>query len=108
MSDEAQAADAEQPPDPPAPPPAKDEPFANAYDFGIELEMGATVTINGQNWIKPAAKTHINWRVHNGILPGRAELELAMVYMQDRVINPVLSEMIDELHRRVADAQVNR
>lgn len=104
-ADEAQSTNAEQPPDPPTPPyNANPEPF----EFGIELRMDATVTINGQNWLKPGVSTHMNWRVRDGILPGREELKIAMGYMQVGVITPVLDEMIDEIHQRVAQAQVNR
>ncbi len=106
MSDEAQATGEPGPStQPPLPPPNADpEPF----EFGIELRMDATVTINGQNWIKPGASTHMNWRVRDGLLPSRKELEVAMEYMQLGVLNPVLSEMIDEIHQRVAQAQINR
>lgn len=104
MSDEAQATNTEQPEV--VSPPEDFEP--EAFEFGIELRMDATVTVNGQNWIKPGVSTHKNWRIRHGLLPSRKELELAMDYMQLGVINPVISQMIDEIHQRVAAAQVNR
>lgn len=102
MSDEAQAANTEQAPEPPE----NFEP--EAFEFSVEIRMDATVDINGQNWIKPGATTKKTWRIRHGLLPSRVELELATAYMQEGVLKPVLAEMIDLIYQRVAEAQMNR
>lgn len=101
MSDEAQAVNAPQQPDPP---PNVDP---EVFEFSVEIRMDATVDINGANWIKPGASTKTRWKIRNGIMPSRKELETAMGYMQAGVLEPVLTELIDMVGQGVVKAQMN-
>lgn len=100
-ADEAQT---EGPPPPATPESSEPE----AFEFGIEIRMDATVTVNGDNWVKPGASTHKNWRIRNGLLPSRKELEATIAYMQAGVLTPVLSEMIDMIGTHVVEQQTKR
>jgi hypothetical protein len=104
VSDEAQAVPGPQQPDPPVVGPREPE----AFEFSVEFGFDATVDVDGRNWIKPSARTKKTWRIRDGMLPSRQELELTSEYMKAGVLEPVISEMIDLIYRRVAEAQTNR
>lgn len=106
MSDDDEAqTDTAPAPETPAPV-SSGEP--EAFEFSLELRIDATVAVNSQDWLKPGVTVKKKWRVRDGILPSRKELELTVGYMQHGALNPMLSEMIDLMMKGVAEAQNNR
>lgn len=96
-------------PKPTAEEPVTDDPREpEQFEFHVEIRMDATVSINGQDWIKPGATAGHRWRIRDGLLPSEAELKMKVYYIQAGVLQPVLEEMIELIGQRVAEAQINR
>lgn len=106
MSD-ADEAQTQLPVAPESPAPAVD-PEPECFEFSLELRIDATVAVNNTDWLKPGVTTKKKWRVRDGLLPSRQELELTVSYMQHGALNKILAEMIDQMMVAVVEAQQNR
>lgn len=104
VSDEAQAVDHDQPATLPEPLATEAEP----YEFSIEVRFDATVDVDGHNWIKPGASTRKTWRIRDGVMPSRREVELTLEYMKVAALEPTLDELIQLIFKRVDQAQMGR
>lgn len=56
----------------------------------IEYRLDATVTINGDTWIKPG----VSAGVQLGALPDREQVEKISAYLNETVLEPVISDII--------------
>lgn len=77
--------------------------------FQLTLRMDATLTVNGDQWLKPGAEGSITWRGHEwggewqDPIPSEEELKIASKMIQAGIVGPILEEMIALSQRRVVE-----
>lgn len=65
-------------------------PQPSITSFTLELSLGATMAINGNEaWVKPAATVSTTW---SGI-PSQDQINLAYDFMMSEILNPSLKEI---------------
>lgn len=69
--------------------------------FKIELHLDATVSINGEAWVKPGASTGITW---NNI-PSPLEIQMAMDFMSEKILTPTLEGIMNDVIERTKEAK---
>jgi len=74
----------------------------------LRLRMDATLTVTGvgtspTEWLKPGAEASVRWRGQ----PNEEELVRAYLYMQTKMLGPMLEDVITELRNRMAAARRN-
>lgn len=67
--------------------------------FSIEYRLDATLTINGENWLKPG----VSARLHYPEIPD--ELETPTRFLLDKVIDPMMMEITDTVQRHLSKMQ---
>lgn len=65
--------------------------------FRIDYTLGATITVNGENWLKSSVSSSVSW---NGI-PSPDELSVTSQYLSQEVVDPFLDEMVKDSVSRV-------
>ena len=79
--------------------------------FSLTVRMDATLTVNGDNWVKPGAEGTITWKGHEwreewqDPVPTADELAAAFKLIQREILSPVLEEVIEASTRRVAEVR---
>lgn len=69
--------------------------------FEIRMKLDTTLTVNGDNWMKPGCEGAIRFKR----LPTDGQLKDAAAYIQYAVIDPAIQEMIGLLSTRLAEAR---
>ena len=68
--------------------------------FKVEVYLGATVSVNGNiGWVKPSMSTATTW---NG-LPDFEDIEVALRFMSEHVLNPGLDDFLASIKRRMVE-----
>lgn len=71
--------------------------------FKFELRLDATVSINGENWVKPGVSTSTHWND----VPSPRELEVAKKYMMNKILEPTVSDVVELVSEKVRHLQGN-
>ena len=72
----------------------------------LKLRLDATITVGGvggspTEWMKPGAEGAIRWRGQ----PGEEELVRGYLYIQEKMLKPMLEDVIVELRKRLQEAR---
>jgi hypothetical protein len=88
------------------------QPSARLETFELRLRMDATLTINGQEqWLKPGTETGMRWKGYQwndqwvDPLPTEDQISAAFQIMQQKILAPVLDEMIMISQRVITEAR---
>lgn len=57
------------------------------------VSLGATVTVNGTNWVKPGVSSGIKW----DSIPEEEEIRGALKALSDSLVEPTLEDLIVQL-----------
>ena len=71
--------------------------------FGIKVSVGASVEINGKDWIKSTSEGSLTWRS----IPSPQEIKSTTTYMQRTLLEPVLQELLSAQGRAAVAKQEN-
>lgn len=69
--------------------------------FKVELTLGATISINGEAWLKPGVGTSMSW----GALPEQDQIETALEYMAKAILEPTLDEVMGTVIQKAKEAR---
>ena len=72
--------------------------------FEIRMKLDTTLTVNGDNWMKPGIEGAIRFKR----LPSEEQLRDATTYIQFAVIDPAIQQMIELLSQQLAEARRRR
>ena len=72
--------------------------------FEIRMKLDTTLTVNGDNWMKPGVEGAIRFKR----LPSSEQLADAAAYIQYAVIDPTIQQMIAQLSEQLAEARKAR
>ena len=72
--------------------------------FELRMKLDTTLTVNGDNWMKPGIEGAIRWRR----LPDDDDLKAAVQYLQFAVIDPAIQELIGLLSQQLAESRRRR
>lgn len=72
----------------------------------LKLRMDATLTVHGTGvspteWLKPGAEASIRWRGQ----PSHEQVVAGYLYLQQKMLAPMLEDVITELRQRMVEAR---
>jgi hypothetical protein len=59
--------------------------------FELTLHLSATVSVNGEAWVKPGVSSALTW---NG-LPTEEEIHNALQLLETKILSPTMDEVIN-------------
>lgn len=66
---------------------------AKVTSFKIDLQLYATVSINGEAWVKPGVSTGMTWNS----IPSKESIKTAISFMSEEIIDPTIKDVMESV-----------
>ncbi len=66
-------------------------------DFRIDYHLSATVTVNGDSWLKPGVSAGMSWKS----VPSEEQIAACTKFLTKQVVEPVIEEVLVTMHSKI-------